>query len=172
MLGLLADDVVTRCVLVVRGDHVGRLAEHPDLAPLLHGALVMVPPMTETELRQVVEEPARVAGLAVEADLTDVAVRDVLGRSGALPLLSTALAETWERRRDGTLTLAGYLATGGVTGAVGRSAETAFASLPTSPGRSWPAGSWCGSPSRTSKGRCVPGSCRPPSSRSSAPTRP
>ncbi len=129
VLGLLADDVVTRCVLVVRGDHIGRLAEHPDIAPLLHGALVMVPPLSETELRQVVEEPARAAGLEVEPDLTDVAVRDVLGRTGALPLLSTALAETWERRRDGTLTLAGYLATGGVTGAVARSAETAFASL-------------------------------------------
>ncbi|MGZ5404625.1 MAG: nSTAND1 domain-containing NTPase, partial [Nocardioides sp.] len=129
VLGLLADDVVTRCVLVVRGDHVGRLAEHPDIAQLLHGALVMVPPLSETELRQVVEEPARAAGLAVEPDLTDVAVRDVLGRTGALPLLSTALAETWDRRRDGQLTLAGYLATGGVAGAVARSAETAFASL-------------------------------------------
>ena len=27
------DELVTRCVLVVRGDHVGRLAEHADLAP-------------------------------------------------------------------------------------------------------------------------------------------
>ena len=129
VLGLLSDDVVTRCVLVVRGDHVGRLAEHADLGQELHGALVMVPPMTEPELREVVEVPAAAAGLAVEPDLTDVAVRDVLGRSGALPLLSTALAETWERRRDDTLTLAGYLASGGVTGAVARSAETAYASL-------------------------------------------
>ena len=71
----------------------------------------MVPPMTETELRQVVEEPAAAAGLQVEPDLTDVAVRDVLGRTGALPLLSTALVETWERRaRTARLTLAGYLA--------------------------------------------------------------
>ena len=129
VLGLLADDVVARCVLAVRGDHVGRLAEHPEVAEHLHGGLVLVPPLTETELRQVVEEPARTAGLMVEPDLTDVAVRDVLGRTGALPLLSTALAETWERRRDGRLTLAGYLATGGVTGAVARSAETAYGSL-------------------------------------------
>jgi WD40 repeat protein/DNA-binding SARP family transcriptional activator len=134
VLGLLSDKVVARCLLVVRGDHVGRLAEHPDVAQRLHGALVMVPPMTETELREVVEEPAHVASLSVEPDLTDLAVRDVLGRSGALPLLSTALAETWQRRRDGTLTLAGYLASGGVTGAVARSAETAYASL-SEPGR-------------------------------------
>ena len=31
VLGLVADDVVARALLVVRGDHVGRLAEHPDL---------------------------------------------------------------------------------------------------------------------------------------------
>ena len=34
--GCWTDDVVARCVLVVRGDHVGRLAEHPDLAAHLH----------------------------------------------------------------------------------------------------------------------------------------
>ena len=83
------------------------------------GALVMVPPMTEIELRQVVEEPAAAAGLTSSRTSPTCAVRDVLGRTGALPLLSTALAQTWERRRDDTLTLAGYLATGGVTGAVG-----------------------------------------------------
>lgn len=129
VLGLLEDDVVTRVVLVVRGDHLGRLAEHADLAQRMLGGLVMVPPMTEVELRQVVAEPAQAAGLTVEPDLSDVAVRDVLGRSGALPLLSTALAQTWLHRRDGVLTLAGYLASGGVTGAVGRSAELVYDSL-------------------------------------------
>jgi WD40 repeat protein len=129
VLGLLDDEVAARCILVVRGDHVGRLSEHADLAQRMLGALVMVPPMSETELREVVEEPARAAGLTVEPELTDVAVRDVLGRTGALPLLSTALTETWVRRRGETLTLAGYLATGGVAGAVGRSAEAVFDSL-------------------------------------------
>ena len=41
-------------------------------------------------------------------------VADVLGRAGALPLLSTALVGTWERRRGDLLTLAGYLEAGGV----------------------------------------------------------
>ncbi len=123
VLGLVADDVVARALLVVRGDHVGRLAEHPELAERMLGGLVMVPPMTEPELRQVVEEPASAAGLRVEPELTDAAVQDVLGRAGALPLLSTALVQTWERRRDHALTLAGYLASGGVAGAIGRSAE-------------------------------------------------
>jgi DNA-binding SARP family transcriptional activator/WD40 repeat protein len=130
VLGLLDDDVAARCILVVRGDHVGRLGEHSDMAQRMLGALVVVPPMTETELRQVVEEPAQAAGLAVEPDLTDVVVRDVLGRTGALPLLSTAMAETWVRRRDESLTLAGYLAIGGVTAAVAEAAELVYGSFP------------------------------------------
>ncbi len=123
VMALVADGVVVRVLLVVRGDHVGRLAEHPGLADRMLGGLVMVPPMTELELREVVEAPAVAAGLSVEPELTEAAVRDVLGRAGALPLLSTALVQTWERRRNATITLAGYLASGGVAGAVGRAAE-------------------------------------------------
>ena len=56
-------------------------------------------------------------------------VADVLGQVGALPLLSTALVGTWERRRGDRLTLAGYLEAGGVAGALTRSAEAAYAAL-------------------------------------------
>ncbi len=85
--------------------------------------------MTEQELRAVVEGPAEMAGLQVENELTDLVVQDVAGHAGGLPLLSTALASTWERRRGEVLTLAGYLANGGVAGAVAGSAEAVFASF-------------------------------------------
>ena len=60
----------------------------------------------------------------------EVIVADVAGRAGALPLLSTALAETWERRQHRTLTLAGYRAAGAVNGALARMAEDAYQALP------------------------------------------
>ena len=129
MLGLIADGAVIRCVLVVRGDHVGRMAEHGDMAERMVGSLVLVPPLSEPELREVVEKPATAAGLDVEPELIDVVVQEVLGKTGALPLLSTALTGTWERRRGDTLTLAGYLASGGVAGAVARSAEEVYATF-------------------------------------------
>ena len=87
--------------------------------------MVLVPPLTEAELRDVVREPAAAVGLTVEDELVDAVVADVLGRPGALPLLSTALVGTWERRRGDRLTLAGYLEAGGVAGALTRSAEAA-----------------------------------------------
>jgi DNA-binding SARP family transcriptional activator/WD40 repeat protein len=129
LLGLVDDGVVRRCVLVVRGDHVGRLAEHAAFVERLGAALLLVPAQTESELRQVVTEPARAVGATVEPELVDVVVADVHGRPAALPLLSTALVGTWERRRGTTLTLAGYLQAGGVAGALTRTAEDAWSAL-------------------------------------------
>jgi DNA-binding SARP family transcriptional activator/WD40 repeat protein len=129
VLGLMDDGVVVRCLAVVRGDFAGRLAEHAAFAERIAGAFVLVPPLTDPELREIVREPAGAVGLTVEPELLDAVVADVLGRPGALPLLSTALVGTWERRRGDALTLAGYLGAGGVSGALTRSAETAFAAL-------------------------------------------
>jgi DNA-binding SARP family transcriptional activator/WD40 repeat protein len=129
VLGLLDDGIAARCVAVVRGDHLGRLAEHAALTDRLGGALVLVPPLTDPELREVVGEPAAAVGLRVEPELVDAVVADVLGRPGALPLLSAALVGTWERRRGDLLTLAGYVEAGGVAGALTRSAEAAYESL-------------------------------------------
>ncbi len=113
----------------MRGDHVGRLAEHAALAERPGPALVLVPGLTDDELREVVEQPAAAVGLTVDPDLVDAVVADVRGRPGALPLLSTALVGTWEARVGDRLSLAGYVEAGGVAGALTRSAESAYALL-------------------------------------------
>jgi hypothetical protein len=99
VLGLIDDGIVVRCVVIVRGDHVGRLAEHAAFTERVGDAVTLVPALTETELREIVREPARGAGLRVDPELAAAVVADVLGQVGALPLLSTALVGTWERRR-------------------------------------------------------------------------
>ena len=93
------------------------------------GCLELVPPLTEPELREVLEWPAAAAGLAVEPELVDTVVREVLGRNGGLPLMSMAMVGTWARRHDDTLTLAGYLAAGGVAGAIATAAEGVLATF-------------------------------------------
>ena len=65
----------------------------------------------------------------LEPGLVDVLVRDVAGASGGLPLLSHALAETWEHRESTVMTVDGYRATGGIQSAVARSAERLYDSL-------------------------------------------
>ena len=52
-------------------------------------------------MRAAIEAPARQAGLIVEPGLIDLLVREVANDPGALPLLSHALRETWQRREGG-----------------------------------------------------------------------
>ena len=120
---------VTRVVAVVRGDHLHRLAEHPRFAARAGSGVVLATPLTAEELRRIVEQPAAGVGLAVDPELVTTVVEDVAGAPGALPLLSTALVATWERRRGNRLELGGYLAAGGAAGAVARTAEDAWGQL-------------------------------------------
>ena len=62
-------------------------------------------------------------GYRLEPGLVDLLVRDSEGEPGALPLLSHALVETWRRRDGHVLTVEGYRASGGIRGAVARSAD-------------------------------------------------
>jgi WD40 repeat protein/tRNA A-37 threonylcarbamoyl transferase component Bud32 len=117
-------------VIALRADFYGRFAAYPGLAELLGGNQVLVGPMQASELRRVVELPAGRVGLRVEPELADALVDDVEGEPGALPLLSTALLELWQKRHDNALTLAAYRESGGVHGAVARLAEGTYARVP------------------------------------------
>jgi WD40 repeat protein/energy-coupling factor transporter ATP-binding protein EcfA2 len=116
-------------VLAVRADFYARCAAYPTLAKLLGPNHVLVGPMEREELRRAIERPAQRAGLMVEPDLVDALLADVEDEPGALPLLSTALLELWQRRDGRHLLHATYQRTGGVRGAVARLAEEAFGQL-------------------------------------------
>ncbi|MDX6758038.1 nSTAND1 domain-containing NTPase [Streptomyces amritsarensis] len=125
-------------VLGVRADFTGNCLELPELAAVFTGGLFVLPPMSPEELRESVTRPARLAGLALEPGLVPLLLRDVGLRedtpggttpSGALPLVSHALMATWRQREGATLTVAGYERTGGIQGAVARTAEEVFARL-------------------------------------------
>ena len=130
-LDRLADQVRggTRVLATLRADYLGWLAESPELSRLAEHGLLLLTPLTEDELREAIEEPARLVGLELEPGLVDLLVRDVVGAPGGLPLLSHALAETWERREGTVLTVDGYRATGGIRSAVAQSAERLYDSL-------------------------------------------
>jgi WD40 repeat protein/DNA-binding SARP family transcriptional activator len=120
-------------VLAVRADQYGRCAQDPELAGLLADNHVLVGAMRRDELRRAVECPATRVGLRVEPRLVDALVSEVQDAPGALPLLSAALLELWQRRDGWHLRYAAYEQTGGVRGAVARLAEDAIGRL--DPGR-------------------------------------
>lgn len=116
-------------VLVVRSDFLDDCAAHPDLAPLVAEGVHLVGPMAPTALREAIERPARRAGLHLESGLVELILRDAAGQAGALPHLSHALVETWLRREGATLSVAGYEAAGGISGAIAQSADRLYESM-------------------------------------------
>ncbi|WP_188197376.1 nSTAND1 domain-containing NTPase [Nonomuraea sp. SYSU D8015] len=115
-----------RVVLGVRADFYARCAEHPGLAAALQDNQLLIGPMEEDDLREVVCLPAERMDLKVEPELVELVLEEAKGRAGALSLVSHALLETWRRRRGATLTVAGYRAAGRLRGAVAQTAERVY----------------------------------------------
>ncbi|MFE6282504.1 hypothetical protein [Streptomyces sp. NPDC057877] len=123
-------------VLGIRADFYEQCLRYPELADALQHRHMVLGPLTTTELREAVTGPAKAVGLELEPGLAELIVREVSADgprgthdAGVLPLLSHALLATWQRRKAGRLTLAGYRAAGGIQGAVAATAERAWSSL-------------------------------------------
>ncbi|MGW2814342.1 nSTAND1 domain-containing NTPase [Streptomyces sp. NPDC001415] len=123
-------------VLGIRADFYEQCLAHPELADALQHRHMVLGPLTTAELREAVTGPAKAVGMELEPGLTELIVREVTidgpqgaQNAGALPLLSHALLATWQRRKGGKLTLAGYRAAGGIQGAVAATAERAWSDL-------------------------------------------
>ncbi len=114
-------------VLTLRADFYAHCANYPDLREALAENQEYIGAMSDLELRSAIEEPAQRGRWEFEAGLADLLLHDVGHEPGALPLLSHALMETWQRRRNRTMTLSGYTSSGGVRGAIAETAEAVFA---------------------------------------------
>jgi WD40 repeat protein/DNA-binding SARP family transcriptional activator len=117
-------------VVALRADRTPELSGEPELARLLERGWYLLSAIDAAGLRTAIERPARQAGLLVEPGLVDLLLREVQDEPGALPLLSHSLVETWNRREGRTLTVDGYLATGGVRGSIAQSAEAVYDEIP------------------------------------------
>ncbi len=122
-------DTQVSVVVTLRADFYAHGGQYPDLREALAQHQEYIGPMSAEELRRAIEAPARHGGWEFEQGLVDLILRDVGDEPGALPLLSHALLETWKRRRGRTLTLKGYAESGGVRGAIAKTAETVFHQL-------------------------------------------
>ncbi|WP_042410154.1 nSTAND1 domain-containing NTPase [Streptacidiphilus carbonis] len=126
--------------LGMRADFYPQALRHPLLAEAIQRDQVVVGPMSTEELAEAVTGPARLAGIDVDPALVTLVLRELVPRTsgvasaaahdpGALPLLSHALRAAWERHRGGRLTVADYVAGGGIAGSIAQSADTIYAEL-------------------------------------------
>ncbi|HEX9674904.1 MAG TPA: protein kinase [Anaerolineales bacterium] len=116
----------TVVVITLRADFYPHCAAYPALREALARHQEYIGPMSTSELRRAIEEPAQRGGWKFQSGLVDLMLRDVRDQPGALPLLSHALLETWKRRSRRTLTLRGYAEAGGVRRAIARTAEHVY----------------------------------------------
>jgi WD40 repeat protein/class 3 adenylate cyclase len=123
------ENTQTVVILALRADFYGHCATYPSLAALVQDHQSLVGPMREGEIRRAIELPASKAGLQLEEGLVARILDDVGSEPGSLPLLSHALLETWQRRQDHTMTMTAYLESGGVRGAIARTADAVYEQL-------------------------------------------
>ena len=130
-----ATDGPTTVVITLRADFYAFCAQYESLREAVAKRQEFIGPMTTDELRRAIEEPAKRGHWELEPGLVEVLLKDVGAdgegepEPGALPLLSHALLETWNRRRGRKLTLRGYAESGGVSEAIAKTAGRTYAQL-------------------------------------------
>jgi hypothetical protein len=128
-----ADDPVdrVRIVLLIREDFLSRLGQHPGLHGRVEANLLLLPPPTSAAMLVALREPARIRGVAFEADLAEAMVDELAGETEALPLLQFAAARLWDARDPSTGLLTRELldAAGGVSGLLSNHADDVLDAL-------------------------------------------
>ncbi|GAB1824271.1 hypothetical protein HerbRD11066_74350 [Herbidospora sp. RD11066] len=122
-------------VIGLRADFYGACLRWPLLFRAVQDQPLLLKGMTVDELRQTILNPARQVGMVVDYGLVELLLRD-LGADqdgnyeiGRLPLLAHALRASWQQRNGRTLTVSGYLTTGGISGAIATTADNTLAGM-------------------------------------------
>ncbi|HUS15723.1 MAG TPA: protein kinase, partial [Chloroflexia bacterium] len=118
-----------RVILTLRADFYDRPLLYPQLGDLLRERTEVVVPLTRAELQAAISGPAARVGVEVEPALLATLMQEVSEQPGMLPLLQYTLTELFAERTGRRLTLAAYVAAGGVLGSLGLRADAIYAAL-------------------------------------------
>jgi WD40 repeat protein/class 3 adenylate cyclase len=122
-------------IVTLRADFYAHLASYPVPRDAAAASQRYVGAMSPTELEQAISQPAEMGGWEFAPGLVELLLGEVGSEPGALPLLSHALLETWRRRRGVTMTLRSYTESGGVRGAIARTADRVYEAELSEPAR-------------------------------------
>lgn len=149
-----AADLPIHIVITMRSEYIGACALITGLAEQINSSFYLTPRMSREECRQAIEGPAAVMGFEIEPALTNRILNDMASfapweeergvaqgqilsrRADQLPLMQHLLNRLWLRARDEAggegaivLTVSGYLALGGLVGALDAHGKAVLASL-------------------------------------------
>ncbi|MFD8079640.1 trypsin-like peptidase domain-containing protein [Streptomyces sp. NPDC059718] len=119
-----------RVLVTLRSDFTDAALSHPLLGPALgRGQVRLLAPMSRSRLEQVIRSPLRLTPAVTYDDgLVERMLDDAGDGPGALPLLGFVMAQLWDGQIGGRLRFDTYREVGGVQGALGLYAETAWRS--------------------------------------------
>lgn len=113
---------------VLRTDFLGPVLAHPRLGLLAKQRIEALEPVRREQLADIVTKPVdAIPAVGYDDALVARILSDAGDAPGVLPLLSFTLAELWDHQRGGRLTHDAYDRLGGVDGALGRHADSAWA---------------------------------------------
>lgn len=118
-----------KVVTTMRADFFDNCLKYRDLGEVIQSNQVLLLPMNEDELIEVIKSPANLAGYKLGPGLLPAIMRDVREEKNILPLLEFALTQVWERRDNRIFTFEAYDALGGVSDALNHHAEGIYSAL-------------------------------------------
>jgi WD40 repeat protein len=117
-------------VMTLRSDFLGEThRQHPELNRLIAEQAVLVPAMSQDELRRAIAEPALRAGMPIDEARVELLLTEARGSEGALPLLEFALTRIWEGLLAGKPAGATLRDIGGIGGALASTAKGIYSAL-------------------------------------------
>lgn len=111
-------------ISTVRADFLDRFEYLPRLQAIYNRQCkrYFLPLISEQGLREIIEQPARLAGLDI-SEITAVMLDDAKDEIGALPLVENALTSLWQQRKDHRLSGDAYRQQGGIAGMLSSQAD-------------------------------------------------
>ena len=99
LLALPKQNKTWKIILTMRADFTGDCAPYPDLRKIVQDQAILLPSMTQEELRKSISAQTESVELVLEQGLLHSILKGVENQPGAMPLLQYLLWLLWTRRR-------------------------------------------------------------------------
>ncbi|MER2546412.1 MAG: SUMF1/EgtB/PvdO family nonheme iron enzyme [Candidatus Accumulibacter phosphatis] len=117
-------------ISTVRADFLDRFEQLPRLQEIYNSLCkrYFLPTISEHGLREVIEQPARLAGLDV-SEVSTAILANALDEIGSLPLVENALYTLWQQRQGNVLSGERYRESNGIAGMLSAQADALLARI-------------------------------------------
>lgn len=122
-------DAGCQVLVTLRADFFDRPLAHRGLGELIRTGTEAITPMSSDELEAAITRPADSRGVSFDSGVVRSLLHETIDRPGALPLLQYALTELFDRRNGRTVSTSVYDASGGVSAALVRRADSILTGL-------------------------------------------